>query len=151
MEIVSAAFEEGGTIPVQYTCIGQDISPALSWSGVPAGTQSFALIVEDSDAVEGTFTHWIIFNIPADALGLEEAIPTTAQLPNGAAQGRNGFGTIGYAGPCPPPGSPHHFHFVVYALDITLDLSGGASKAQVVNAMEGHILDQAELIGIYQR
>jgi Raf kinase inhibitor-like YbhB/YbcL family protein len=151
MEITSTAFEDGGTMPPTHSCVGQNISPALSWSGVPEGTQSLALIVEDSDAVEGTFTHWVIFNIPADATGLEEAIPSSAQLANGAVQGRNGFGTIGYSGPCPPSGSPHHYHFTLYALDTTLGLSGGASMTQVVNAMDGHILDQAELIGIYQR
>jgi Raf kinase inhibitor-like YbhB/YbcL family protein len=151
LEITSTAFDDGGTMPPQYSCVGQNISPALSWSGVPEGTQSFALIVEDTDAVEGTFTHWVIFDIPADALGLEEAIPTSTQLANGAVQGRNGFGTIGYSGPCPPSGSPHHYHFTLYALDTTLGLSGGASMTQVVNAMDGHVLDQAELIGIYQR
>lgn len=150
MEIKSMAFQEGETIPAQYTCDGQDISPALNWSGVPEGTQSFALIVDDPDAPGATFTHWVIFNIPGDALGLEEAIPTDSQLPNGALQGKNGFGTVGYRGPCPPSGSPHHYHFVVYALDTTLDLSAGASKAQVIDAMQGHILAQAELIGIYQ-
>lgn len=151
MEITSTAFCDGETIPTQHTCSGQDISPALSWSGVPEGTQSLALIVDDADAPGGTFTHWVIFNIPGDTLGLEEAIPATSQLSSGALQGRNDFGTVGYRGPCPPTGSPHHYHFVVYALDITLDLSAGASKAQVESAMQGHLLDQAELVGIYQR
>jgi Raf kinase inhibitor-like YbhB/YbcL family protein len=149
MEITSVAFQEGGTIPTQYTCDGQNKSPALSWSGVPEGTQSFALILYDSDAPAGTFTHWVIFNIPADTLELAAAISTTSQLPSGALQGRNDFGSIGYSGPCPPPGASHHYHFVVYALDLTLDLSAGASKAQVLSAMQGHILAQAELIGLY--
>lgn len=147
--IVSAAFEEGETIPAQYTCDGQDKSPALSWSGVPEGTQSFVLILDDPDAPGGVFVHWVIFNIPANALGLEEAIPTTQELESGALQGRNDFGGVGYSGPCPPPGAPHHYHFTVYALDLPLNLSAGASKAQVLNAMPGHILGQAELIGLY--
>jgi hypothetical protein len=151
MKITSTAFQAGETIPTRYSCDGQDISPALSWSGAPEGTRSFALILDDPDAPGGTFTHWVIFNIPAETLELEEAIPTSPQLPNGALQGRNNFGTIGYSGPCPPKGSLHHYHFVIYALDETLDLTAGASKAQVLNAMQGHILAQAEVIGTYQR
>ena len=151
MEITSTAFQAGETIPTRYSCDGQDISPALSWSGVPEGTQSFALILDDPDAPGGTFTHWVIFNIPAETLELEEARPTSPQLPNGALQGRNSFGAIGYGGPCPPQGTLHHYHFVIYALDETLDLTAGASKAQVLNAMQGHILAQAEIIGTYQR
>ena len=148
MEITSTAFQNDETIPIQYTCNEQNISPPLSWSEVPEGTRSLALIMDDLDAPV-IFTHWVIFNIPADALGLEEAIPATAELPNGALQGRNGFGMIGYGGPCHPPGIPHRYHFTLYALDITLDLSGRVSKAQVESAMQGHILDQAELIGLY--
>jgi Raf kinase inhibitor-like YbhB/YbcL family protein len=151
MEITSTAFRDGETIPNQHTCSGQDISPALSWSGVPAGTQSFVLIVDDHDAPGGTFTHWIIFNIPADTLELEEAIPPTAELSSGARQGTNDFGSIGYRGPCPPSGSGHHYYFVVYALDTTLDLAGGPGRTQVETAMQGHILDQAELVGLFQR
>ena len=151
MEITSTAFQAGETIPTRYSCDGQDISPALSWSGVPERTQSFALILDDPDAPGGTFTHWVIFNIPAETLELEEAIPTSPQLPNGALQGRNSFGAIGYGGPCPPRGTLHHYHFVIYALGETLDLTAGASKAQVLNAMQGHILAQAEIIGTYQR
>ena len=151
MEITSAAFQDGETIPTRHTCDGQDISPVLIWSGVPEGTQSFALIVDDPDAPGGTFTHWVIFNIPANTLELEEAIPTGPQLLSGALQGRNDFGRISYGGPCPPPGTPHHYHFVLYALDLTLDLPAGASKVQVLNAMQGHILGQAEVIGSYQR
>jgi len=117
---------------------------------VPEGTQSFALILDDPDAPGGTFTHWVIFNIPAETLELEEAIPTSSQLSNGALQGRNNFGAIGYGGPCPPIGTLHHYHFVIYALDITLDLAAGASKAQVLNAMQDYILAQAEIMGTFQ-
>ena len=150
MEITSASFQDGETIPTRYSCDGQDISPALSWSGVPEGTQSLGLKVVDPDAPGGPFTHWVIFNIPADTTELGEAIPTSAQLPSGARQGSNDFGTIGYGGPCPPAGTPHHYHFILYALDQTLDISAGASKAQVLNALQGHILDQAEIVGTYQ-
>jgi Raf kinase inhibitor-like YbhB/YbcL family protein len=150
MELSSAAFEDGGAIPSDYTCDGQDISPALSWSGAPAGTQSFALIVDDPDSPSGDFTHWIIFNIPADTSELVAAI-TTAPLSVVVWQGENDFGTIGYRGPCPPSGSSHHYRFTLYALEVTLELTAGATKAQVLGAMQGHILAQAELVGIYQR
>ena len=151
MELTSAAFQEGGTIPTEHTCDGLDISPALSWSGAPEGTQSFALILDDPDAPGGAFTHWVIFNIHADTLELEEAIPVTPQLANGAQQGDNDFGTIGYRGPCPPSGASHHYNFAVYALDITLELTAGATKAQLLNAMQGHILAQGGLVAVCQR
>jgi len=151
MELISVAFQEGGTIPTEHTCDGLDISPALSWSGAPEGTQSFALILDDPDAPGGAFTHWVIFNIPADTLELEAAIPVTPQLANGAQQGENDFGTIGYRGPCPPSGASHHYNFAVYALDITLELTAGATKAQLLNAMQGHILAQGELVAVCQR
>jgi Raf kinase inhibitor-like YbhB/YbcL family protein len=151
MAITTAAFEYGETMPTQYGCNGQNISPALSWSGVPEGTQSFALIVDDPDAPAGTFTHWVIFNIPGSASELEEAIPANPQLTNGALQGKNNYDKIGYGGPCPPEGTKHRYYFVLYALDQTLDLDAGASKAQVLDAMQGHILAQAELMGTYQR
>jgi Raf kinase inhibitor-like YbhB/YbcL family protein len=145
MELTSAAFADGGTIPADYSCDGQDISPALSWSGAPQGTQSFALILDDPDSPGGDFTHWVIFNIPADATGLEAA--TT----DGALQGENDFGTIGYRGPCPPSGSSHHYRFTLYALDIILELDAGATRAQLLDVMASHILAQAELVGVYQR
>lgn len=151
IELSSAAFQDGGTIPAQHTCDGQDISPALSWSGAPEGTQSFALILDDPDAPGGAFTHWVIFNIPADTLELEEAIPVSTQLANGARQGENDFGTIGYRGPCPPAGKTHHYRFAVYALDITLELTAGATKAQLLDAMQSHVLAQGELITVCQR
>jgi Raf kinase inhibitor-like YbhB/YbcL family protein len=149
--ITSPAFGEGETIPTEHACVGQDMSPELNWSGVPAGTQSFALIVDDPDATGGTFNHWVIFNIPADEVGLEEGIPTREQLDNGALQGNDDFGMLGYRGPCPPPGSEHHYYFILYALDTTLGLEAGVTKAEVLEAMEGHVLAQAELVGVYQR
>lgn len=150
MKITSPAFEGGGIIPRIYSCDGQDKSPELNWTGAPAGTQFFVLILDDPDAPGGTFNHWVIFNIPADATGLEENVPKTAQLDSGALQGRNSWGELGYGGPCPPFGSSHRYYFTLYALDTTIDLAGGASKAQVLAAMEGHILAEAEIMGNYQ-
>ena len=151
LAVSSPAFQEGSKIPAKYTCEGQDVSPALTWGEPPVETQSFALIVDDPDAPVGVFTHWVIFNIPSDSRQLAEAIPTQAQLPSGALQGKNDFGRIGYGGPCPPSGHPHRYRFTVYALDQSLDLDAGASKKQVLDAMRGHILAQGQLTGTYQR
>ena len=151
LAVSSSAFQEGSKIPAQYTCEGQDVSPVLTWGEPPAETQSFALIMDDPDAPVGVFTHWVLFNLPADSCGLSEAVPTQPQLPDGSLQGENDFGKIGYGGPCPPPGRPHRYQFTLYALDQTLDLKAGASKKQVIDAMQGHILAQGRLTGIYQR
>ena len=151
LSVSSTAFQEGEAIPAKNSCDGQDISPELTWREVPEGTQSFALITDDPDAPIGTFTHWVTFNIPADSLGLPEAVPNEPQLTSGALQGKNDFGNIGYGGPCPPPGALHHYHFTLYALDQTLDLPAGATKTQVLKAMQGHILAQVELIGTFKR
>lgn len=151
--ITSSAFAEGAEIPVKYSCHGQNVSPPLDWSQGPAGTASFALIMDDPDAA--AYTHWVIFNLPQDAHGLPEALPKDGQLASGALQGKIASGGIGYPigyfGPCPPKGSPHHYRFTLYALDTSLDLAAGASKEQVLQAMEGHVLAQSQLIGIYQR
>ena len=149
LSVSSSAFQEGGKIPVKYTCDGEDVSPALVWGKPPQGTSSFALIVDDPDAPFGVWTHWVIFNIPADTLELPEAVPTQEQLPNGALQGKNDFGRIGYGGPC-PPGPGHHYRFIVYALDKSLDLTSGVSKKQVLDAMQGSILEQGLITGIYR-
>lgn len=151
MTITSSAFQYGEAIPEKYSCEGQDVSPELTWGGVPEGTQSLALILDDPDAPGGTFNHWVIYNIPVGTLELAEAISKTSELSDGTMQGRNSFGSTGYGGPCPPPGLAHHYYFTIYALDITLDLGAGASKTQVLAAMEGHILAQAETMGTYQR
>lgn len=151
LSVSSQAFQEGDRIPAKYTCQGQDVSPPLTWGEPPVGTQSFALIMDDPDAPVGVFTHWVIFNIPSDSRQLAEAIPTQAQLSSGALQGKNDFGRIGYGGPCPPPGRPHRYQFTLYALDQPLDLKVGASKKQVLDAMQGHILAQGQLMGTYQR
>ena len=151
LSVSSSAFQEGEGIPAKYSCEGQDISPPLVWSEAPGQTQSFALIMDDPDAPGRVFTHWVLFNIPSDSRELPEAVPTQSQLSNGALQGRNDFGKIGYGGPCPPPGRPHRYQFTLYALDQPLDLTAGASKKQVLDAMQGHILAQGQLMGTYQR
>ncbi len=151
MTLRSDAFQEGATISVKYTCDGDDLSPPLNWGGMPPQTRSFALIVDDPDAPSGVFTHWVIFDITANTHKLVEGVKPVPQLPDGAIQGKNSFGKVGYGGPCPPRGPAHHYHFTVYALDDMLRLTPGASKEQVLGAMQGHILDQSQLIGLYQR
>lgn len=147
----STAFSNGGDIPKEFTCSGEDRSPALEWSEAPAGTKSFALIADDPDAPLGTWVHWVIFNIPGAAHLLPGTIDKKDQLADGARQGRNDFRKIGYNGPCPPPGKPHRYFFKLYALNSDLRLAPGASKKDVERAMEGHILGHAEWMGRYQR
>jgi hypothetical protein len=151
LEVHSLAFPEGERIPTKYTCEGQNISPPLSWSKLPQGTKALTLIMDDPDAPGRAFTHWVLFNLPGDTEKLSEAISPEGKLPSGALQGKNDFGKIGYGGPCPPPGRPHHYRFTLYALDQPLKLKPGASKAQVLEAIEGHILASDKLTGIYQR
>ena len=150
MEIKSSAFENNKMIPKQYTCDGKNISPQLLWSDVPEGTKSIALISDDPDAPMGTWVHWVIYNIPGDVNELAENISPDKTLSNGAKQGTNDFKKIGYGGPCPPSGT-HRYFFKLYALDTKLNLDSGATKKQLLQAMEGHILAQAELMGKYKR
>lgn len=150
IQILSSAFEEGGMIPRQYTCDGQDISPDLSWSAVPEGTQSVALIMDDPDAPSGTFVHWVLYGLPAERHELTQSMPHDKTLASGARQGINDFGKIGYGGPCPPSGT-HRYYFTLYALDTDLDLPPGASKAELLDAMEGHILAEGQIMGKYER
>lgn len=150
IQLTSPAFAHEESIPAQYTCSGSDISPALSWGEPPAGTQSFALIMDDPDAPAGTWVHWVVFNIPASARGLAEALPPGETLPDGGVQGRNSNGNIGYNGPCPPSGT-HRYFFKFYALGEMLGLSPGADKGELLKAMEGHILAEGELMGTYSR
>jgi Raf kinase inhibitor-like YbhB/YbcL family protein len=150
IKINSPAFEDGGMIPSKFTCDGQDMSPALGWEAVPENAKTLAIICDDPDAPMGTWVHWVIFNIPADLGGLEEDVPADEVLPSGALQGKNDFRRIGYGGPC-PPGGTHRYFFKIYALDAELDLSPGATKSQVLEAMEGHILAQGKLMGRYSR
>jgi len=151
LSLLSPVFQEGEDIPITYTCDGQDISPPLMWSDPSPETQSFALIMDDPDAPGGVFTHWLLFNLPTDNRELPEAVPTHNELANGALQGTNGFGTIGYGGPCPPAGPAHHYRFTIYALDQSLDLVAGASRKQVIDAITGHILAWGQLTVMYQR
>lgn len=147
--VTSSDFGKGATIPERYTCSGLNTSPNLEWSGVPNGTRSLALIVEDPDAPEGTFVHWVIYNLSPDTKQLPQGISSS----NGSIgeQGINGRGETGYTGPCPPSGKPHHYHFQLYALDQKLQLGPGATEAQVQSAMKGHVIGKAELVGIFGR
>lgn len=151
--LTSAAFEEGGAIPVQYTCDGENVSLPLAWTDPPEGTQSLALIVDDPDAqsVAGfTWIHWVLFNIPAGARGLPEGVPLDATLADGTVHGNSSWKRVGYGGPCPPNGE-HRYYHKLYALDAMLDLDAGATAADLEAAMEGHVLGQVELIGRYAR
>ena len=150
LSLSSPAFDPGAMIPVRYTCDGNDESPPLTWRGAPAGTQSFALIMDDPDAPAGTWVHWVIFNIPASSTGLPAAIPPRPRLEDGSVQGVNSWRRVGYGGPC-PPGGQHRYFFKLYALDASLSLGASATKADLLRAMEGHILAQAELMGVYRR
>jgi Raf kinase inhibitor-like YbhB/YbcL family protein len=149
--IKSGAFDHESAIPSKHSCDGADVSPAISWSEPPGGTRSFALIMDDPDAPAGTWVHWVIYNIPAQARNLAENVPKQPELKDGSRQGRNDFRKPGYGGPCPPRGGPHRYYFKLYALDTMLNLSSGATKAEVEGAMKGHILAQAELMGRYKR
>lgn len=150
IEIKSAAFEEGGMIPKRYTGDGADVSPPLTWSDLPKSTESVALLCDDPDAPVGDWVHWILFNLPSDTRELKEAVPKDGTLPNGAVQGKNGWDEIGYRGPA-PPGGTHRYFFKLYALDVKLDLPAGASKADLLKAIEGRVLAEGQLMGRYTR
>jgi Raf kinase inhibitor-like YbhB/YbcL family protein len=137
-------------IPRKYTCDDVDISPPLKWSNIPDGTKAFALICDDPDAPVGIWVHWVLFNLPSDINELSENIPLSDVLPNGALQGRNDFGNIGYGGPCPPRGT-HRYYFKIYALGEKLDLKAGSTKSELVKAMTGRILGEGQLMGKYKR
>jgi Raf kinase inhibitor-like YbhB/YbcL family protein len=173
LQVTSTAFAEGQTIPDKYTGQGDDVSPPLQWTPAPSDTKSLALICEDPDAPVGTFTHWVIYNVPATYLAenipqnptpgnprvfgttlktsVSESIPKVPTLADGTEQGKNDFGNIGYNGPSPPPGKLHHYYFRLYALDTVLNLDPGASKSDLLAAMQGHVVGQGELMGTYQR
>lgn len=159
MKLSSPAFSANGLIPAMYTCdfhqgaaarSHQDISPALNWDEPPAGTQSFALICDDPDAPGKTWVHWVLYDLPATSRELPESVPPKATLANGGVHGVNDFGNLGYGGPCPPSGT-HRYFFKLYALDQMLGLKPGATKGELLTAMEGHILAAAELVGRYAR
>jgi len=149
--ISSPSFQNGGNIPKKFTCDGADASPELHWISPPGGAQSFALIADDPDAPVGTWTHWVLYDLPAQSASLPEGVAKVDELPTGGRQGRNDFRRIGYGGPCPPPGKPHRYFFKLYALDKKLNLKSGATKQELEQAMQGHILGQTELVGKYQR
>lgn len=150
-ELKSSAFGAGQNIPVRFTCDGEHASPPLAWSGAPLQTATFTLIADDPDASHGSFTHWVVCNIPGNVNHLEQHVPQTTHLANGAVQGSNDFGSPGYGAPCPPKGKAHHYRFTLYALDATLHPQAGGSRQLVLGMMQGHVLDQAQLIGTYQR
>lgn len=149
-QIKSTAFEHGGNIPKKYTCDGADVSPPLSWTAPPEGTKSLALICDDPDAPMGTWVHWVLFGLLPNTRELPEGVPTQEILPDGSKQGTTDFGRVGYGGPCPPSGT-HRYYFKLYALDMEPDLKPGATKQQLLKAIEKHILAQVELMGRYQR
>ena len=150
MELTSVVFGHEQPIPAFHSCDEEDQSPPLDWVNPPEGTQSFALIMDDPDAPGGTWVHWVLYNIPAEARGLQGNIPPEAQLTDGSIQGVNSFGRKDYGGPCPPSGT-HRYFFKLYALDTALNLTDNADKQQVLSAMEGHVLADAELMGTYSR
>ena len=151
-KLTSDAFAHGQSIPAKYSCNGKNISPALTWNEPPAGTQSFALIMDDPDAPGRTWVHWVLFNIPADKRALQEDLPIKGKNvePNAIYVGKNSWGDIGYGGPC-PPGGTHRYFFKFYALDTLISLLPGATKEQLLKEMDGHILAQAELMGTFSK
>jgi len=149
--LASPAFNSGAQIPNEYTCKGEDASPVLAWTGDPAHTVSYALIMDDPDAPSGTFVHWLIWNIPPALQLLPKDIIKSGTLPNGAMQGRNDFGNVGYNGPCPPPGKTHRYYFRLYALDTKLTLQPGATRRELEAAMKGHILGKADHMGTFRK
>lgn len=148
---LSSAGLVDGRVPRENTCDGGDASPSLNWTAPPPGTRSIALTVTDPDAPSGTFTHWVLFNLPANSNGLPAGVPKQGQLDDGARQGRNDFGNVGYGGPCPPHGAPHRYVFTLSALDRELELTPGAARSQVESAMNEHVLARGELTARYGR
>lgn len=151
MELTSSAFAEGGQIPRNHTCDAGNVSPPLSWTAPPQGTAGLVLICDDPDAPVGTWVHWVVYGLSSDTSHLPEGVPRGESVEGGARQGRNDFRRIGYDGPCPPRGPAHRYLFKLYAVDIDLTLGAGATKGQVVKAMQGHVLAEAALMGRYRR
>ncbi|MGH7942315.1 MAG: YbhB/YbcL family Raf kinase inhibitor-like protein [Limisphaerales bacterium] len=149
--INSDAFSSNGMIPKKYSGQGENISPPLAWSGEPDGTKSFALIVDDPDVPLGTFVHWVIYDLPSTVHRLPENVERSEAPLDGARQGKNSFFKIGYVGPMPPTQKPHRYFFKLFALDATPQLEAGADKRDLLKAMEGHVMGQAQLMGVYQK
>ena len=150
MQLTSSSFSDNDKIPSRYTCDGAGVSPSLAWSGAPAATRSFALILHDPDAPID-FTHWLAYDIPPAVHELGEGASNHGAMPGGAAEGVNGFQRMGYGGPCPPVGKPHRYVFLLYALDTTLGLPAGATRSQLESAMRSHIVATGRLTGKYRR
>ncbi len=146
LKVFSSSFKDGKMIPDKFTCDGEDISPQISWEGLPEGVKSLALICDDPDAPSGDFVHWVVFNIPPELDGFEE----NAEMSEIADLGMTDYGRPGYGGPCPPSGF-HHYHFKVYALDEMLKTEGTVDKYDLLDKMEGHILAKGEIVGLYKR
>ena len=149
--LTSSSFQHGTPIPKRHTGDGVDVSPPLAWTGPPAGTKSLALICDDPDAPKQVWVHWVVYDLPPATVLLAEGVPAHRTLPDGSKQGTTDFGTVGYGGPAPPKGGPHRYFFKLYALDAELSLPPGATKADLLAAMRGHVLDEGELMGTYQR
>lgn len=151
MQLTSTAFKAGEAIPARHSYDGGNVSPPLAWTGVPNQAKSLALIMDDPDAPRGTWVHWLVYGLAPDARDLKEDLPKTQSLPGGARQGLNDFRLLGYGGPAPPPGNPHRYFFRIYALDTVLDLRPGASRKELDQAMQSHVLATGELMGTYKR
>ena len=150
LPVESASFADGGSMPQRLGCDGADLSPELHWPAPPAGSKSLAIVMDDPDAPLG-FIHWIVYNIPAGTRDIAEGASAQGKLPRGALEGFNGFGNAAYGGPCPPGTEPHHYVVRLYALDAKLDLAPGASKQELAAAVEGHVLAQGHITGLYGR
>lgn len=148
--IESDVLKEGELIPAKFTCDGENVSPRLKWMNAPEATKTFALILEDPDAPSKTWSHWVLYNLPANQTGLKERVQNVKRFHNGAIHGVNDFNVYGYAGPCPPSGT-HHYIFRLYALDSEVNLEPGVTRNQLIDAMEGHILEKAEIMVQYTR
>jgi Raf kinase inhibitor-like YbhB/YbcL family protein len=151
IKMQSKAFRDGSAIPDRYTCSANDLSPPLSWSGLPEATRSLAIVVYDTDAPSGNFVHWIAYDLPANQLGLPASVPKRTTLLGGGSQGLNDFGQVGYNGPCPPPGPAHHYHFNVFALSSMLNLEPRTTSERMEQAMQGKILATGDLVAIFGR
>jgi Raf kinase inhibitor-like YbhB/YbcL family protein len=151
IEVTSSAFDDGDFIPARHTCDAEDVSPPLEWTGVPEAAKSLALVCDDPDAPMGTWVHWVIYDIAPSLSELAEGISPSEVTTDGAKQGVNDFRRTGYGGPCPPPGNPHRYFFTLYALELEPGLPAGASKADLLRVIEGHVLAEGRLMGRYQR
>jgi Raf kinase inhibitor-like YbhB/YbcL family protein len=152
IEVTSTIFKDGDDIPARYTCDGKNLSPPLNWTGVPQTAQSLALLMDDPDAPSGTYTHWILFNIPRRIEGLPEDVPKEEKLADGSRQCLNSSGNFGYTGPCPPAGhGSHRYYFRIYALDREIHLNKGSKREDFLTAIEGQVLEEGQLMGRFER